>query len=338
MYWFRRAAGVSPHLDALAILALVAAGCGRGSTGSPAPPLPVARTFRSGGIYPEGIGIDKSDNVWIANRYSNSVVELSPQGVPLRTISVGTRPHGLKIDRANTGNIWVENTASNDVTAIGPDGTVINSYSTQGLEPQHAQFDSSGDIWVTNQGSNTVARLKGDGTFVQTYPTGKNPHAISRDQAGNFWIGNYSDGTVTVLDSNGGFVHTIAGVGYQPTGNDAGPSGNLWQAVQSLDQVAVFAAAPSFAKINDYGVGVAPRGVTIDKAGNVFIANQRTNNVLKLNSSGIKLAEYKVGACPENMAVDSKGGLWVTNACGNNVTEIKGVATPDPAGDEDSNG
>jgi DNA-binding beta-propeller fold protein YncE len=92
-----------------------------------------------------------------------------------------------------------------------------------------------------------------------------------------------------------------------------------------IDEVAVFAAAPSFAKLNNFAVGVAPRGVTIDKAGNVFVANQQSNDVVMYDSSGNETAHFKVGRCPENMAVDSKGDLWVTNACSSTVTEIKGA-------------
>jgi hypothetical protein len=88
------------------VLALLVWGCGGGSS-SPNP-RPSVVTFESGGNYPEGIGIDQSDHVWIANRYSNSVAELGRAGTILARFSAGKRPHGLKIDRANTGNIWVQ--------------------------------------------------------------------------------------------------------------------------------------------------------------------------------------------------------------------------------------
>lgn len=322
-----------------AALMLAGAGCGNSSSSSSSAPASSAgRTFKSGGIYPEGIGVDAADHIWVANRYSNNVAELSINGEILTTITVGSRPHGLKIDRGNTESIWVQNTASNDVTAIGSDGSVIGTFPTGGTEPQHAQFDGDGNIWVTNQGSNTVAEINSSGAIVQQVAVGQNPHAISRDSSGNFWIGNYSSGTITVLDSSGGVVTTIANVGYQPSGNAIDPSENLWQSIVSLNQVAQFAAAPGFTPIASYATGIAPRGVTIDKAGNVFVANQRTNEVLKYDTSGAVIAHYKVGACPENMAIDSRGDLWVSDACGNTVTRLKRVAVPSTSGDGDSNG
>ncbi|SRR5579885_302744 len=325
-------------------------GCG-GSSGSSTPASGKSRTFKTGGNYPEGIGIDAADNVWIANRYSNTVTELSNSGVLLGSFPVGARPHGLKIDSAKTGNIWVQNTAgsgpgapascpnstSGTVTALAPDGSLIGTFCTNGDQPQHAQFDSSGNIWVTNQGSNTVAELTGAGAFVATFATGESPHAIAIDQPGNFWIGNYSSANVTVLQPNGTLLGTIPNVGQQPTGSAIDPSGNLWQSVQGLDLASEFAAAPSLAPIKSVAVGVGPRGVSIDKAGNIFVVNQTSNDVFKFDSSGTQVATYKVGECPENMAVDSKGNLWVTNACGSTVTVLKGVAVPG-SGDDDSNG
>jgi streptogramin lyase len=332
------------------LLASLAWSCSGNNASSPS--APAILTFSSGGNYPEGIGIDKSDNVWIANRYSRQVAELSNAGALINTFAVGVEPHGLKIDRANSQNIWVQNVAgggpgapascpnntSGTVTALAADGSLIGTFCTGGTGPQHAQFDSSGNIWVTNQGSNTVSELSGAGTFINTFQTGTNPHAIARDQSGNFWIGNYYSGTVTVLKPDGSFYAAIDNVGLQPTGNDIDPSGSLWQSVQSLNAVAVFAAPPSFAPIRSESVGFAPRGVTIDNAGNVFVANRQSNDVLEFNSSGTQVNQFQVGACPENMAIDSKGDLWVSNSCSSTVSVIKGVAVPSPNGDDDSNG
>jgi hypothetical protein len=314
-------------------------------------------THSSYGVYPEGIGIDNSDNVWIANRDTNSVVELSPTGQFIQSITVGLDPHGLKIDRANSGNIWSQNQGgggpgapatcpygtTGTVTALAPNGTVVGSFCTHGDLPQHAQFDASDNIWVTNQGSNTISELVGGdvgiGTFVASFPTGVNPHAVARDQSGNFWIGNYGSADITVLNSLGALVFTIPGVGAQPTGNDIDPSANLWQSVQGLHVVKEFAAAPSFMQIGgDHDVGDTPRGVTIDNAGNVFVANQNSENVFEFSSSGTFVREFKVGRGAENMAINSKGDLWVTNAYDNTVSVLKKVAVPTPNSDDDSNG
>ena len=315
--------------------------------------------FPSGGNYPEGIGIDESNNVWIANSHSNKVAELSNAGKLLGTFAVGTEPHGVKIDRAKTQNIWVENiggggpgapascpsNTTGTVTALAPDGRVIGTFCTGGNAPQHAQFDALGNVWVTNEGSNTVAELNGTtGRLINTFPTGHGPHAIGRDQRGNFWIGNYHSGTVTVLASDGLLLKTIRLVPPSPlaleptpTGNAIDSSGGLWQAVQNFNIVQVFAAPPSFALVKSVSVGAEPRGVTIDEAGNVFVANRQSNDVIQVTLSG-RLVKFPVGKCPENMAIDSMGDVWVTNSCSSTVSVLSGVAVPSRNSDDDSDG
>jgi streptogramin lyase len=305
----------------------------------------------SGGNYPEGIGIDASGHVWVANQFSNIVVEFNANGSIMNSFTVGIRPHGVKIDRGGTGNIWVQNTAgggpsapacpnntTGTMTALNPDGSLMGTFCTNGDQPQHAQFDSSSNVWVTNQASNTVAELSSAGAPINVFPTGVNPHAITSDQAGNFWIGNYGSNSITVLDPSGSLLTTILNAGLQPTGNSIDPSGNLWQSMEGNNLVSVFAAAPSFQPLTSHTVGIDPRGVSIDKAGNVFVANRLSNDVFKFDSSGNQVATYKVGGCPENMAIDSSGNVWVTNACSNTLNIIKGVAVPSPNGDSDSNG
>ena len=75
-----------------------------------------------------------------------------------------------------------------------------------------------------------------------------------------------------VCSFSGSLVFTIPKSevgGEQPSGNDIDPLGNLWQSIQSTDEVAELAAAPSFAKLDSFAVGVAPSGVTISRAKDV---------------------------------------------------------------------
>ncbi|MGH8013489.1 MAG: hypothetical protein ACREQ4_13415 [Candidatus Binataceae bacterium] len=331
---------------------LLLAGCGSGanSTSSGAR----AASFRSGGIYPEGVGVDANNDIWVANRYSNKVVQLSNSGGIIGTFQVGLRPHGLKIDRANTGNIWVENTGGGGpgapsscpnathgtVTELTGTGVLVGTFCTGGDGPQHADFDGHGNVWVSNQGSGTISELAtADGHIERVQPVGETPHAIALDASGNPWVGNYYNNTTAQfqLATNTVIPFTLSGT--EPTGNAFDAAGNLWQSVQSIDQVAKVDPTQNPAgPFPSFDVGVGSRGVTIDKADNVFVANQRTNDVYQLNASGDLLKTFKVGSCPENMAIDAQGNLWVSNACSNSVSKLKRVATPFTNRDGDSNG
>jgi streptogramin lyase len=335
-----------------AVLMFAAAGCGNSNSGSAA--QSDAESFSSGGIYPEGIGVDSSDNVWVANRYSNNVVELNVHGKILGTFAVGLRPHGLKINRKGNGNIWVENTAGGGpggpaacpgtsvgtVTELDGSGTLVGTFCTGGDGPQHADFDGNGNVWVSNQGSGTISELStANGNIERIQAVGETPHAIALDSSGNPWVGNYNANTVTQFQAANMTLVPFALPGSQPTGNAFDPAGNLWQSVQSVDQVAKVNPTQNPAgPFPSFSVGVAPRGVTIDGGGNVFVANQRTNDVFQFSQSGQMVKRLKVGACPENMAIDSDGDLWVSDACANTVTVLRRIAQPISDGDGDSNG
>ena len=59
----------------------------------------VTNTF-SVGSKPEGIAIDASGNIWVANSGGKTVSKLSPAGTTVGTYTVGVAPQGVAIDRA----------------------------------------------------------------------------------------------------------------------------------------------------------------------------------------------------------------------------------------------
>ncbi len=79
--------------------------------------------------------------------------------------------------------------------------------------------------------------------------------------------------------------------------------------------------------IGTYAAATAPYGIAIDSAGNVWVTNSANNNVIELNSSGTTIGTYAVGTGPFGIAIDSSGDVWVTNFRINNVTELMGLAT-----------
>ncbi len=71
-----------------------------------------------------------------------------------------------------------------------------------------------------------------------------------------------------------------------------------------------------------YAVGSNPMGIAIDKSGNIWVANNGSNNVTELSSSGLYINTYTVGSNPVSIAIDSYGNVWVANNGSNNVTEL----------------
>ena len=84
------------------------------------------------GTNPQGIAIDSSGNVWVANNGSgngsgSNVTELNSFGATVGTYAAGAGPNGIAID--SSGNVWVTNSGSNTVTVIKPaKGPVIGPH------------------------------------------------------------------------------------------------------------------------------------------------------------------------------------------------------------------
>ena len=80
-----------------------------------------------------------------------------------------------------------------------------------------------------------------------------------------------------------------------------------------------------------YTVGSTPMGIAIDSSGNVWVANDGSNNVTELNSSGAVIGTYDLGGgfsyCSYGIAIDNSSNEWVTNDCLNNVKKLNSSGT-----------
>ena len=74
--------------------------------------------------------------------------------------------------------------------------------------------------------------------------------------------------------------------------------------------------------------GSNPRGITIDSAGNIYTANQDSNNVTKITPGGTSTILGTTGADPSAITVDSAGNIYTSNQGSNNVTKITPAAAP----------
>jgi streptogramin lyase len=124
---------------------------------------------------PEGIAVDPSGNIWVADYGAFSIVELSSAGQLLATVSTASTnasPKGIAIDSA--GTVWAANYFGNSITALTANAAGLRS-PTAGLgldaplhEPYGTAVDSSGNVWVSNSGNNTLTEFVGLAAPVRT--------------------------------------------------------------------------------------------------------------------------------------------------------------------------
>lgn len=257
-------------------------------------------TFTTG-TYPEGIAIDATGNIWVANNGDGTVTELNSTGTIVGTFTVGTGPVGIAID--TSGNVWVANSGgggitggTGNITELDSFGNLVGTYPvyTAGASPHGIAIDKNGNIWIANSGSNSVTELNSSGYPVGTYSLGSSSYCfmgdgygIAIDISGNAWVTTCSNGVV-----------------------ELSPSGNI---------------------IGTYSAGGNPQGIAIDGSGNVWVTNFYGSIVNELNSSGTTIGTYTVGGSYlSGIAIDASGNVWVAGNFGGalGVTELSPTGVP----------
>ncbi len=180
--------------------------------------------------FPQGIAVDPSGNVYVADYGNNLIRKISPEGAVTTLAGSGeagagnspdtvtfNKPIGVGLDVA--GNIYVADYGNNMVRKITPSGIVTTlagsgiSGSTNGTGAA-ASFngitgvaaDASGnDVYVADYGNNLV-RLISPAGAVTTLGTGagasaksilfSGPYGVAVDSAGNIYVANYGNSTI----------------------------------------------------------------------------------------------------------------------------------------------
>ena len=299
---------------------------------------------------PHGIAVDRADNVYITDMANNTIRKLTPAGVV--TTVAGTPRHAgtsdgpfatarfsgpwaLTLDQQT--NIYVADTDNYRIRKITPDGTVTTLSEMPGGAalffdtPSGVVMNNEGALYVSEFGGHTLRKLTPNSTnwvvttvagqhliFEFGYVDGKGlgvrfnlPGALAMDRVRNIlYIADERNNAIRKMAPEGLFS-TMAGgrSGWgDGTGGTAGFNG--------------------------------PHGPSVDRAGNVYVADMDNCNVRRVTPDGVvttlggPASVYRYGAVdgtgrntrffyPRGVAVDSLGNLYVTDFL--NQTIRKGV-------------
>jgi len=253
-------------------------------------------------VYPIGIATDSADNVYVADKVSNTIRKITPFGDV--TTLAGTP--GVSGHSDGTGR---------NASFFGPIGVAT---------------DSKGNIYVADAGNNTIRRITPTGVVTtiaglagesgETDGLGKTarftaPYSIATDTAGNLIVGEMSrntirritpEGEVTTLAGKAGETGHADGIGtnatfYYPHGVATDKAGNVYVAdssnntirkVTPTGEVTTFAGTASPGEnSNEFdGIGAAasfadPMAIATDSAGNVFVLE--ADNIREITPTGV---------------------------------------------------
>lgn len=298
---------------------------------------------RNGDIFSsDGVGTIRKISSGVITTYAGTGEQgFSGDGGPAKNAMM-FYPERMACDSG--GNLYVADTHNNRVRKISPDGLITTVAGT-------------GD-----------ANYSGDGGLAT--PAALNfPQAVAADNAGNLYIGDRGNGRIRKV-TPAGIVTTFAGNGSNGYSGDGGPATNAQlsgpndAALDSNGNIYVpDAGNHRVRKISTDGVittvagnGIAgysgdggpatsarlrePTAVTIDRAGNLYIAGLYDHRIRKVDPSGVISTvagdgesgsrypgEYGLATSaqlnhPAGLAVDASGALYVTDSYNCRVRKI----------------
>jgi uncharacterized protein (TIGR03437 family) len=331
---------------------------------------------------PNGMTIDKSDNLYIADTSNNVIRQVAlPAGTIVTfagvlypgysgdlyaaTAAQMYGPTDVAVD--SSGNVYIADTGNGLIRQVATTGDISTyagstSGATTGItlgdggaadmailnQPVGVAVDSAGNLYISEFGDArirevTVTKLiintiAGTGNYGFLGDGGKatsalmaGPRGISIDASGNSYVADLWNYRVRKISSSG-TISTIAGDGVYSSSEDGGPA--------------------ALAELN------TPRGVAVDPAGNVYVADTLNYRVRQINPSGVINNFAGNGSAgssgdgspatsaeltqPQALTADAAGNIYIVDSVNHRVrvvapngviTTIAGNGTPGYSGD-----
>ena len=308
--------------------------------------------------FPTSVAVDRDGNLYVTEAFDSTIRKITPAGVvttlagtagvpgPVDGTGAAARfgiPEGVAVDGA--GNVYVAdlgNGTVRKVTSVGVVTTLTGTASLAGFVdgtgaaarfafPAGAAVDSAGNVHVADTANGTVRTITPDGVVTTLAGTAgvsgsadgtgaaarfDQPSGVALDATGNVYVADAVNATLRKVTPDG-VVTTLAGT--------AGLSGGA------------------------DGTGAAarfnwPRGVAVDGAGNLYVADFGNQTVRKVTPDGVvtTLAGTAgmagdadgTGAAarfngPAGVAVDRAGNLYVADSLNHTIRKVTaaGVVT-----------
>lgn len=297
------------------------------------------------GVGASGVAVDSSGNVYFADSSNHTIRKLDPTTGLLTVVAgVGTSgfsgdgglatsaklnsPKGVAVD--SSGNIYIADTSNHRIRKIDTSGNIStiagtgtgtfggdNAAATAARvnSPQGVAVDTAGNVYIADTSNNRVRKIDTSGTISTVAGNGTGgyladnvsatstrinaPRGVAVDSLGNIYIADTSNNRIRKVAS--GTITTFAGTGTASFSGDGG--------------------AATSATIR------APQALTLDSAGNLYIADTTNHRIRKVNTSGTittiggsgsagysgdggAATSAKVSS-PAGIAVDSSGNVYV---------------------------
>jgi uncharacterized repeat protein (TIGR01451 family) len=249
-------------------------------------PGPVITLVSSGLTAPQGLAVDGSGNVLIADGVSGAVRESNSSTQQVTTL-LGTGlsdPNDVAVD--GSGNVYTADSNNNAIIEwIASTQQAITLVSTGLSGPTGLAVDGAGNVYIADTGNNAIkqwnAITQQVTTLVSTGLAG--PTGLAVDASGNVYIADTGNNEIKQWSASTQQVSTLVSAGLSgPTGLAVDGSGNVYiadagnraikQWSASTQQVTTLASTGP-----DY-----PGGVTVDGSGDVYFSDSVAGSVAEI--------------------------------------------------------
>ena len=300
----------------------------------------------------EGLAVDRAGNIYIADAGANRIRRVdgagniesfggtgefgwNGDGGPATSATL-TAMSGLAADQ--NGNLYIADTWADRIRKIDSDGT-ISTVAGTGEEgrrgdggpaiearlqrPRGVALDGAGNIYIADADNHLVRRVDPSGTITTFAGTGDagyagdgglatdaqlhEPRAVAIDPAGNVFIAESRNRTVRKVDP-AGVITTVAGTGPRGRGRVTGIGTEVRM--------------------------TRPRALAVGRFGDVYIADESANRILRLDTAGRVTVVVGRGQreffSPRDVAVDAEGNAYVVFGSTHRVIKVDagGIVTP----------
>jgi sugar lactone lactonase YvrE len=317
---------------------------------------------------PLGVAVDPASNLFIADSWNNRIRKVDTAGTITTVAGNGTGgfsgdggpatkaefsgPSDVAVDPA--GNLFIADQYNQRIRKVDTTGTITtvagngtNGFSGDGGPATGAQLggpsgvavDAAGDLFIADTGNNRIRTVDTAGTIATIAGNGiagsgfagfsgdggpatsaqlNDPSGVTVDAAGNLFIVDTNNERIRKIDA-AGVIRTVAGGGSPPDGlGDGGP-----------------ATSARLSLVYEYQNA---RGVAVDAAGNLFIADFDNQRIRKVNTAGTITTVAGNGASgfsgdggpatgaqlngPVGVAVDAAGNLFIADFWNYRIREV----------------
>ena len=305
---------------------------------------------------PGGVALDPAGNFYIADRNNDRIRRVSTDGTiatyagsgslgfsgdggPATAARLNMSLGGVALDSA--GNLYIADLLNERIRKVSPVGT-ISTYAGNGgygfwgdggpataaqlSLPHGVALDSAGNLYIADSNNHRIRKVTPGGTISTYAGTGTEgfsgdggpataahldrPDGVALDSAGNLYIADLGNSRIRKV-TPGGTISTYAGNGGYGFWGDGGPA----TAAQ-----------------------LRPRGMALDPAGNLYIADFGNSRVRKVTPGGTISTYAGTGtpgfagdggpataaqlSFPQGVALDSAGNLYIADSNNNRIRKV----------------